>query len=254
MNEATASGVPDAGGRGVLEGAFALLEALAHGGDLGLTQLSAATGLPKATAHRLLDQLVREGAVQRRAGRYQLGPRLFRLGQTWQPAHLLRAAVAQPVRQLAARSPRGGFSLSVADRGNHVLIGGVGREIDEVFPLRAGVLLPPSTAAGKVLSAATSEVAALRNSVPEGFSLREWQRATAAARDRGLAYDTDMHYYELACVAAPIRAPSGAIVAALAGVVLETRQLAEIAEPIRRAAERATVNLARLARFHRVPL
>ncbi|MER6899719.1 helix-turn-helix domain-containing protein, partial [Amycolatopsis sp. NPDC000740] len=49
-------------GRGVLEGAFLLLEELARNGEAGPTQLAAATGLHKATAHRLLDQLVGVGA------------------------------------------------------------------------------------------------------------------------------------------------------------------------------------------------
>lgn len=54
-----------AAGRGVLEGAFALLEELARGGETGLSRLAARAGLPKATAHRLLNQLVAVGAVQR---------------------------------------------------------------------------------------------------------------------------------------------------------------------------------------------
>ena len=46
-------------GRGVLEGAFALLEALRqHGDEAGVTELAVACGVPKSTAHRLLEQLV----------------------------------------------------------------------------------------------------------------------------------------------------------------------------------------------------
>ncbi|WP_327100443.1 hypothetical protein OIE68_17680 [Nocardia vinacea] len=52
------------------------------------------------------------------------------------------AAPARPLRQLTAASDRGGFSLAVTDRGYTMLIGGIGREIDEIFPLRPGVLLP----------------------------------------------------------------------------------------------------------------
>ena len=68
-------------GRGVLEGAFALMEVLAQGDEVGLTRLAADAELPKATAHRLLGQLVALGAVQSVSGRYRLGPRTFRLGQ-----------------------------------------------------------------------------------------------------------------------------------------------------------------------------
>nr|WP_244962690.1 IclR family transcriptional regulator [Cryobacterium roopkundense] len=47
-----------------------------------LSQISAASGLPQSTAHRLLGELESWGAVQRDAqGRYQIGLRLWELGQ-----------------------------------------------------------------------------------------------------------------------------------------------------------------------------
>ncbi|GAA5109216.1 helix-turn-helix domain-containing protein [Nocardia iowensis] len=231
------------GGRGVLEGAFALLEVLAHGDELGLTQLASDAGLPKATAYRLLNQLVVEGAVQRRSGRYQIGPRVFRLGQTWQPARLLRAASARPLGQLTAATDRGGFSLSVTDRGHTMLIGGIGREIDEIFPLRAGVLLPPGTAAEQALAVGRADP-----TPPEGFSAREWNRRLAVTRERGLAYDTDLSRFGLACVAAPVRGPAGEVVAALAATVVELPRVPAVAEAVLRAAGLVSANLTRILR------
>ncbi|WP_405162560.1 helix-turn-helix domain-containing protein [Nocardia sp. NBC_01499] len=231
------------GGRGVLEGAFALLEALAHGDELGLTQLASTAGLPKATAYRLLNQLVVEGAVQRRSGRYQIGPRVFRLGQTWQPARLLRAASARPLGQLTAASDRGGFSLAVTDRGDTMLIGGIGRDIDEVFPLRAGVLLPSGTAAEQALA-----VGHPNHTPPEGFSAREWGRQVTLTRERGIAYDTDLSRFGLACVAAPVRGPAGEVVAALAGTVRELNRVPAMAEAVRRTAGLVSANLTRVLR------
>lgn len=242
MNETTMEKAA-MGGRGVLEGAFALLEALAHGDELGLTQLASTAGLPKATAYRLLNQLVGEGAVQRRGGRYQIGPRVFRLGQTWQPARLLRAASARPLGQLTAAAERGGFSLSVPDRGHTMLIGGIGREIDEIFPLRAGVLLPSGTAAEQVLA-----IGHPNHTPHEGFSPQEWSRQITLARERGLAYDTDMSRFGLACVAAPVRGPAGEVVAALAGTVADLKRLPAIAEAVLRAAGLVSANLTRLLR------
>ncbi|MFI9408175.1 IclR family transcriptional regulator [Nocardia sp. NPDC052316] len=242
MNEATMEKAA-LGGRGVLEGAFALLEALADGDELGLTQLASAAGLPKATAYRLLNQLVAEGAVQRRSGRYQIGPRVFRLGQTWQPARLLRAASARPLGQLTATSDRGGFSLAVTDRGHTMLIGGIGREIDAVFPLRAGTLLPSGTAAEQVLA-----IGHPNHQPPEGFSPREWSRQVTLARERGLAYDTDLSRFGLACVAAPVRGPGGEVVAALAATVGELNRLPALAEAVLRTAGLVSANLTRLLR------
>lgn len=67
-------------GVGVLDKAFAVLDAL-EGGPLALSGLMSATGLPRATAHRLAAALEVHGVVERdAAGRYCLGPRLAELG------------------------------------------------------------------------------------------------------------------------------------------------------------------------------
>lgn len=64
---------------GVLDKAVLVLESL-ESGPLGLSELSAATGLPRATAHRLATALEVHGLVARdAAGRFVLGPSLSRL-------------------------------------------------------------------------------------------------------------------------------------------------------------------------------
>lgn len=62
---------------------FELLELLADaGGDLPLSQLAAASGLPLATIHRIMRTLVASGYVRQQPSRtYALGPRLIRLGE-----------------------------------------------------------------------------------------------------------------------------------------------------------------------------
>ena len=72
-----------AGGVQSVERVFDLLERLADaGGELGLSQLSAASGLPLPTIHRLMRTLVARGyARQLPSRRYALGPRLIRLGE-----------------------------------------------------------------------------------------------------------------------------------------------------------------------------
>ncbi|MFI9507870.1 IclR family transcriptional regulator [Nocardia sp. NPDC052566] len=236
MNESTMAG------RGVLESAFTLLDALTERDEMGLAQLAAATGLPKTTAHRLLGQLVSEGAVQRRTGRYRLGPRVFQLGQTWQPAGLLRAAATRPLGQLAATTDRGGFSVTVPERGRPMLVAAIGREIDEVFPLRAGVLLPPGSAAQQILAVSDPKLVP-----PEGYSSRQWQRLVDTARDRDLADHLDTRL-GLSCVAAPIRDLDRKVVAALAATTTDPEQIPALVDAVRRSAGLITTNVARLIR------
>ncbi|MGH8962229.1 MAG: IclR family transcriptional regulator [Jatrophihabitantaceae bacterium] len=73
-----------AGGVQSIERAFDLLELLADaGGTLGLSELSAQSGLPLPTIHRLMRTLVNRGYVRQEASRrYTLGSRLIRLGET----------------------------------------------------------------------------------------------------------------------------------------------------------------------------
>lgn len=84
------------------EGIFAVLESLERSIEgLGLTALASASGLPKATTHRLLEQLVELGAVEQHCGQYRIGPRMFRLGQAWQPHQRLHHAGKRALRNLA---------------------------------------------------------------------------------------------------------------------------------------------------------
>jgi IclR family acetate operon transcriptional repressor len=67
-----------------VERAFDILESLSDsGGELGLSQLVAASDLPLSTIHRLMRTLVRRGyARQLPSRRYALGPALVRLGES----------------------------------------------------------------------------------------------------------------------------------------------------------------------------
>ena len=72
------------GGVQSLERAFDLLERMADaGGEVGLSELSASSGLPLPTIHRLMRTLVACGYVRQQPNRrYALGPRLIRLGES----------------------------------------------------------------------------------------------------------------------------------------------------------------------------
>ena len=98
-------------GVGVLDKAVGVLRALRAGGALGLGELQAATGLPRATAHRLAVALEEHGLVRRdAAGRFCLGFELIALGRMAADAFPL-GEVARPL--LAELRDRTGESVQL---------------------------------------------------------------------------------------------------------------------------------------------
>lgn len=83
------------GGVQSVERAFELLELITDaGGEVTLSELSAATSLPLPTIHRLLRTLAAKGYIRRLPSRrYGLGPRLIRLGEA---ANKQLGALARP--------------------------------------------------------------------------------------------------------------------------------------------------------------
>jgi DNA-binding IclR family transcriptional regulator len=173
-------------GRGVLEGAFVLLDKLgcAENG-LGLTELARETGLAKTTVHRLAEQLVKIGAAQRIEHRYFVGPMIARLGRCWQPDPQLRQAAYEPVRTLAAQAHT---AAAV-----YVLHGGRAHLVTAaVFPGQSW--LPPSdldaeslpcTAVARVLLATNGDGdagAASQRQRPRS-DLRDWRRFIVEDQD-----------------------------------------------------------------------
>ncbi|MEV7611851.1 helix-turn-helix domain-containing protein [Streptomyces sp. NPDC089799] len=233
-------------GRGVLEGAFALMEVLAHADELGLTRLAADAELPKATAHRLLGQLVALGAVQSSAGRYRLGPRTFRLGVGWHPARELRTAAARPLRELSSASGGLSLSLAVPEAGHTIVVGGLRGEVDEVFPLHPGVVLPPGSAAELVLTAHGAEAHGAEAHAPAGWSEAAWSEEAARIRERGLAFEYGRCVRALSCVAAPVFSACGSVVAAVAATGPDSRRITALGEAVGRAAAAISANLSRL--------
>ena len=99
MTTQASGGRSRSGGVQSLERAFTVLEMMAdHGGMMGLSQLSAESGLPLPTIHRLVRTLVDLGYLRQEPSRqYLLGPRLIRLGESssrllgvWARPHLTR--------------------------------------------------------------------------------------------------------------------------------------------------------------------
>jgi IclR family transcriptional regulator, acetate operon repressor len=218
---------PALGGRSVLEGAFTLLDAVAKGGESGLTRLAAATGLPKTTAYRLLEQLVALGAVERSGGTYRMGSRVFRLGQRWQPHPGLLTAASGPVHALA-RATGASVGICVLREGQTMAVGGVPGEVDELAPLRPSQTWPWTTAAGRILVAHT------RPEFPLGPLPARWRQEAADLRDHGVAIDREELIPGVCCVAAPVRDARGNAVAALCALIAPSPRLRRLEEAVTR--------------------
>lgn len=140
--------------KSVLARGLSLLDAFAST-DTGLTlaELSSRTGLPKATAHRLVGELVRWGGLERDGQVYRLSIKLFELGQRVPRRRDLREA-ALPYLQDLYESTHENVHLAVPDGAHTLFLEKVtGRRSTPILS-RVGSRLPMHcTATGKVFLA-----------------------------------------------------------------------------------------------------
>ncbi|AMU23015.1 IclR family transcriptional regulator [Mycobacteroides abscessus] len=117
----------------------ALLRAVSAdtGTGVSTTELARRTGIPRATAHRLLEALATEGLVERdaRSGQWFLGPEIYVLGAASAPRYNITEKAAADVAALARDTSESAFfSLR---RGDHTV---VLLAEDGDFPIRSHVL------------------------------------------------------------------------------------------------------------------
>lgn len=173
-------------GVGVLDKAVALLEAL-EAGPLGLGGVVEATGIPRATAHRLLAALESHGLVGRSNGSFVLGAALARLGSS---------ALAGPGLADAARPALEALRDETG-------------ESAQLYLRRGDV---------RVCVVSLESPHSLRTIVPVGAHL-PMDRGSAGAvlrdddavRRRGWAQSVEEREPGVASVSAPVRTPGGAV-------------------------------------------
>jgi DNA-binding IclR family transcriptional regulator len=174
---------------GVLDKAVAVLDALAEG-PKGLGDLVAATGIPRATAHRLAVALEAHGMTARdEAGRFRLGHRLVVLGRAAAGAFPL-AELARPALERLRAQTSESVQLYVRDGDRRRCIASLDspNELRTIVPV--GALLPLDRgSAGRIL--------------------------TAPADGQGWAESVEEREPGVASVSAPVRGPDGTVVAAV---------------------------------------
>jgi DNA-binding IclR family transcriptional regulator len=121
--------------------------------ELTLAQLSARTGLPKPTAHRLVAELVTWGGLERTARGYRLGMALFVLGQRVPGQRGLREA-ALPYLEDLYEATHENVHLTVFDAAGTLFLEKVtGRRSMPTVARVGGTLPAHCTASGKVFLA-----------------------------------------------------------------------------------------------------
>ena len=196
-----------------LERAFELLEHLADaGGELALSELTEASGLPMPTVYRLMQTLVGRGYVrQEPSKRYALGPRLIRLGDgasrllgTWARPALSRLVdeIGETANMAVLEGDEVVYVAQVPSRHSMRMFTEVGRRVQ-----------PHCTGVGKALLAQlpieTAEAMVARQDLVAytPHTLTDPQTLLAQLkqiREQGYALDDEEQELGVRCIAVPV--------------------------------------------------
>jgi IclR family KDG regulon transcriptional repressor len=202
--------------------------------ELGVSEIAEATGLHKATAHRILMTLFNGGFLERTADgeRFRLGLRLVELGLGALRSLDFRRAAFPYMQQLVERFQEI-CTLSIFDRGRVLYVEVVHSERSLTIAARVGRHLPAHcTASGKVLLAFLSPeavesilsallVAYTEKTITSPAQLRD---ELQAVRQRGYALADEEFEVGIWAISAPVRDIDGNVIAAM-GIPFPTNRL-----------------------------
>lgn len=234
-----------------LDRAIGLLEVLASGEGLGLSELARQAELPPSTVHRLLMTLNRRGLVGHDAetGLWTVGVGLFRIGSAYLRIRKL-PDIARPIVRRLLDEVGETVNVTMLDGQEIVCVAQAESHAAVRAFFRLGRRLPlHASAAGKVILAAASEP--LRSRLLEDVSLDRFTENTrvsrkalmadvAAAAERGWAVDDEEHTIGMRCVSAPILneegEPAGAISISAPSVRMAPDRMQLLGERVRETA------------------
>lgn len=180
---------------------------------LNLTQIVSATGLPQASVHRTLEQLVTLGWLRREGMQYRLGMRLAELGSAAVDDDALRLAALPSMRWLHQQT-RSVVQLATLDGDEVVCLERIGGESVPAIKTRVGSRMP----------ARHSTIGAALLSLEPGG--RDTDLDILHVRESRIAYRRDGCLEGFACLAAPI-GPAGRSHAAALSVFGVAQQIAD---------------------------
>lgn len=215
--------------------AFDILELFADGGrSLSAAEIVEKTGLPRTTVHELLVTLVERRYLNRdeRAGTYQLGLSVFRLGNAFAERLDLHEVGLRVARKVAAGCDET-VNVGILDNLSVVYLCKVDSTQAVRMISRTGGQAPAScTAVGKALLAFEPEhklaelarPGALPRMTPRSITdPEEFMDQLRAIRSAGVAFEAGESTPDVSCAAAPVRDYEGKVVASLSISVPDMR-------------------------------
>jgi DNA-binding IclR family transcriptional regulator len=189
-----------------------VLDAFDGPGRLTLAQIVRRTGLPRSSAHRMLERLVQLRWLRRSGRDYELGMRLVELGSlAVHQDRLVRAAA--PLLGELHRATGLVVHLAILDGPDVVYLEKIG---DRAIPTRVGGRQPAHcTAVGKAILAYSDAEVDLRVRKTKYSISTSSQLAAELAKVRahGVAFEREESTLGFGCVAAPIGDPGEAAAA-----------------------------------------
>lgn len=187
---------------------------------LSLVEIVRRCSLPKSTVHRICEQMVVLGWLERGPFGYQVGIRLFEIGGLADRYRTLRERTRPRLYELA-RSTGLSVQLAVLDATEIVYLNRIPAR-DFELPTRDGGRAPAyCTALGKALAAFGREadvqkIAAADKPQRTAFTFTDSEaliRELGRARNAGFALDRQEWSLGVSCVAAPVKGPGHAVAA-----------------------------------------
>ncbi len=193
-----------------------VLDAFDGPGRLTLAQVVLRTGLPRSSAHRMLDRLVQLRWLRRNGRDYELGMRLVELGSLAVHQDRLHRA-ATPLLHELHHSTGLVVHLAILDGTDVMFLDKVGDRIATAIPTRVGGRQPAHCAAvGKAMLAYAErpdvDLGTRKTKYSIG-SLAQLSAELGKVRAHGIAYDREELVPGFGCVAAPIGCPGEAVAA-----------------------------------------
>lgn len=180
-----------------------------------LAQIVAQTGVPRSSAHRILEHLVKIRWVTHDRGTYRLGLGVLELGGLAAHQNQLRSVALPYMHELAGVTGMV-VHLAVLDGPEIVYLDKIGGPFAVRVPSRVGGRQPAyCTAAGKSLlafaderarydSLAAAPLGRTSRSITIGYRL---EQELCRVRERGVAFDREEAVTGVGCVASPLGPP-----------------------------------------------